>query len=589
MKFPGLWRATTGSFNSNRLRDYSGHKSPLNIYSILIFIYFDLLRLLDIYIFENLTFIFSLILLVLISPLALATYSVFSTFPILKNATKLFSNLDKINIMLLNLFLYIYVSLRFVYNIAVHISTNQVVFLRIILRFFTAYIFFLELCIEINHVFSYCFLILSGDIETNPGPNIDNQSISICHWNLNGIATQNFVKLSMLEAYNAIHDYDIICLSETFLNSSNSYSDPELRLQGYELIRSDHPSNSKRGGVCIYYKEHLPLKVRNDITSLNECIVVELKSKKYKCFISCLYRSPSQSDHEFDIFINDLENTLSKLCLESPLISIVLGDFNARCNKWLTSDNNNSPGVELEKLFSLSGFSQLINEPTNFEPNKKKTCIDLIFSSQPNLVSECGVHPSLFQTCHHQIIYAKINLSFYLPPPYEREVWCYDRAETELINRAISSFDWDQAFSPLDPNEQVELLNITLLNIFRNFIPNKINKSNRKCAPWISNEIKTSLRKKARLYKKYINNGSKNEDFNNLIRYSSYCSDLISSSKKEYFTKLSNKLNDPQFSEGSIVAYMLPVCTSCLKHFFNFISKFNYQIKQKDSLAFFFG
>ena len=47
----------------------------------------------------------------------------------------------------------------------------------------------------------------------------------------------------MLEAYNAIHDYDIICLSETFLDSSYPDNCHELKLKGFELIRSDHPSN----------------------------------------------------------------------------------------------------------------------------------------------------------------------------------------------------------------------------------------------------------------------------------------------------------------------------------------------------------
>ena len=94
-------------------------------------------------------------------------------------------------------------------------------------------------------------------------------------------------------------------------------------------------------------------------------------------------------------------------------------------------------------------------------------------------------------------------------------MWSYNRAETELINRAISNFNWEHVFSPLDPNEQVELLNNTLLNIFRNFIPHKIMKSNNKYAPWISNEFKTSLRKKARMYRKYIKNGSKEDDLHN--------------------------------------------------------------------------
>ena len=40
-------------------------------------------------------------------------------------------------------------------------------------------------------------------------------------------------------------------------------------LEGYNLIRSDHPSNTKRGGVCIYYKESLAVRLVG-ITSLPE-------------------------------------------------------------------------------------------------------------------------------------------------------------------------------------------------------------------------------------------------------------------------------------------------------------------------------
>ena len=58
-------------------------------------------------------------------------------------------------------------------------------------------------------------------------------------------------------------------------------------------------------------------------------------------------------------------------------------------------------------------------------------------------------------------------------------------------------------------------------------------------------EIKTSLRKKARLYKKCRRDGSNADDLNNLNNHSKECSDLISSSKKFYFNNLSNKLNDP--------------------------------------------
>ena len=45
------------------------------------------------------------------------------------------------------------------------------------------------------------------------------------------------------------------------------------------MIRSDHPSNTKRGGVCLYYKQHLPFVRRDDITSLDECIIGEIKGE----------------------------------------------------------------------------------------------------------------------------------------------------------------------------------------------------------------------------------------------------------------------------------------------------------------------
>ena len=55
------------------------------------------------------------------------------------------------------------------------------------------------------------------------------------------------------------HNFDIVCLCETFLDSSYSNDDATLQLSGYSLVRTDHPMGTKRGGVCIYYKEYISL------------------------------------------------------------------------------------------------------------------------------------------------------------------------------------------------------------------------------------------------------------------------------------------------------------------------------------------
>ena len=74
----------------------------------------------------------------------------------------------------------------------------------------------------------------------------------------------------------SVHKFDIICLSETYLDSTVPLDDENLVISGYNLIRSDHPSNTKHGGVCLYSKDYLPLWVLN-ISYLKECLNVEVK------------------------------------------------------------------------------------------------------------------------------------------------------------------------------------------------------------------------------------------------------------------------------------------------------------------------
>ena len=135
--------------------------------------------------------------------------------------------------------------------------------------------------------------MLSGDVEVNPGPKKnDKDCFSICHWNLNSISACDYSKLFLLNLYNSLHKFDIICLSQTYLDSNTPLDDDNLEISGYTLVRSDRPSNTKRGGVCLYHKNNLPLRVVN-IGYLNECLALELRVGDKICNFVVLYRSPS--------------------------------------------------------------------------------------------------------------------------------------------------------------------------------------------------------------------------------------------------------------------------------------------------------
>ena len=134
------------------------------------------------------------------------------------------------------------------------------------------------------------------------------------------MADRNFIKVSLPEALAVTHDYDI-CLSESFLDVSVSNEDERIRIEGYNLLQADHPSNKKREVLHrMYYIEHLLIIKRGELYTLKECLVTEIIVGKKSYFfyfflLFWLYRLPSQTKEEFEEFCTDLNILLSNLTI----------------------------------------------------------------------------------------------------------------------------------------------------------------------------------------------------------------------------------------------------------------------------------
>ena len=128
---------------------------------------------------------------------------------------------------------------------------------------------------------------------------------------------------------------------------------------------------------------------------------------------------------------------------------------------------------------------------------ESRSCIDLIFTDQPNLFIESGFHPSLHEQCHHQIIYGKVSIDNLAPPPFSRRIWFYDRSDISSIRKSLEMFPWRKTLEEVAClNMKVAPLNEILLNIFSNFIPNKTVTVRPREAPWITQSIKNFIRRK---------------------------------------------------------------------------------------------
>lgn len=96
-------------------------------------------------------------------------------------------------------------------------------------------------------IFIFCVLLLSGDIETNPGPSAEN-SLDIMHINIRSIRNKIDSLLYLVQ------DFDVLCFTETHLDVN--ISNDSLNIEGYKTsFRKDR--NSYGGGVMIYISDSI--------------------------------------------------------------------------------------------------------------------------------------------------------------------------------------------------------------------------------------------------------------------------------------------------------------------------------------------
>ena len=130
----------------------------------------------------------------------------------------------------------------------------------------------------------------------------------------------------------------------------------------------------------------------------------------FKVSLSVIYHFPSQNNSAFDLFLPNFEKLLSNLSKRKPSLSVIMHSFIARSSPWWPRGVNTTVGSKLFSLFSSNGFRQVINELTHIQ-TRSSSCIDLIFTDQPNLSVNSSVHASLHRNCHHQSVHSSFNLN----------------------------------------------------------------------------------------------------------------------------------------------------------------------------------
>ena len=370
-------------------------------------------------------------------------------------------------------------------------------------------------------------LLLSGDIEVNPGPPSCAPSIHFAQFNSQSIHPNNTVdKPTILKQF--INDYkiDVLALSETWLSPDELSSTINSILpDGFSFIHIPRPTG-RGGGVGFIYKSELKvLQFKMKTVPTFECILIKFVVKNTSFAFAQIYRPPSSSEAAF---LSDFSGLLEILASFTSNVHIS-GDFNIHIDQ-----PSNFYTVKLLDLIHSFNLHQLVSFPTHIHGHT----LDLfICSNDSKLLSDCV--PVSVGFSDHCAVLCRIATQDSHVRPMEylktlRNFKAFNAAK--FCNDVQSSGLLAVTDVPLDL--YLNVFNSTLGKILDNHAPFKsFNCKTRQNKSFFNNKLRSEKRIRSQLESKWRKNKTQvNYDIykTQTIKYAK----LLTTTKRNYFRNL---------------------------------------------------
>ena len=372
-----------------------------------------------------------------------------------------------------------------------------------------------------------------------------SKNFSILHLNIHSIQLHIEELRVVLRALN--YKFDVVAISESKLKCDPKI---DISLSGYHSPYCK-PTEAEKGGTILYVSNELTVKPRKDLEiyeskELESNFVEIVNTKTSNDIVGVIYRHPKMDTSVFiDKKLNHLTNILAK---EKNKKVYIAGDFNFDL---LQYSNHPDTANFFDKMTS-NLLVPLILIPTKIN-TKNDTLIDNIFTNQFNSQTISGNLTVNFSDGHLPSfsIFPKSNQN-HLPKKHniyvrdklsedKKENFLLDLAEIDMTKEVIIDNDPDKSLNNL--LHHTDLLTDRYSPAYK--LTNKEFKQTSK--PWITIGIRNSIKRKDKMFKKYINmqNSTLRDDIHKEYKIlKNRINSLIYHSKKNYYTKYFNQYAD---------------------------------------------
>ncbi|MCG7883380.1 MAG: hypothetical protein JAY96_17510 [Candidatus Thiodiazotropha endolucinida] len=381
-------------------------------------------------------------------------------------------------------------------------------------------------------VFLSMLILLSGDVETNPGPILGNSEdancLSILHLNIRSIRHKlDYIKDNFL-------DLDVLCFTETHL--THDITDDFIKLEGFSRpFRKDNSAYS--GGLLIYVSDKLISTRKPELeTQVDNTIWIEIKYKESLLLLSNIYRPPNTPV----VFWQDLNITLEQALAITDNI-VIVGDIN--------EDQLNVNNRHLKDIQLLNNIKNIITDPTRVTATTS-TLIDPVLLSQQIQPLDSGVLVVPDTISDHRATYVFISFIHESSTTYKRKVWLYKRANFENLNEMITHENWN-FINDLPTDEACKTFTEKLLELMHICIPNKEVVIRPDDKPWFDSVIRNATRRRDRQKTKAAKTKNPN-DWTKYKQLRNKVNNMKKHAKEQYFNNLENVITDADKSNPKL-------------------------------------
>ncbi|KAG6457452.1 hypothetical protein O3G_MSEX010311, partial [Manduca sexta] len=346
--------------------------------------------------------------------------------------------------------------------------------------------------------------------------------ISIYYQNVRGLRT----KTAVFYRNMCLSAYDIVCLTETWLNGS--IVDSELFDDRYLVWRSDRDyldrKQNKGGGVLIAVRREIAAESLMKWSSSAEdlWVTITLRNKKevghrsYKIHICTVYICDQNLLNSITVQRLNFVKNLTNIILQNPLDKfIILGDFNLPNILWSPSSvgtsftpSNILGSHQCEVFDELNTYNLL---QYNCFSNINDRVLDLVFSNH-DISVKCCDFPLVKEDPQHKSIVCEANFVRFntmKPLPYKKFI--YYNGNYDSICTGLDAIDWNSELYNKPFEDAVSFMYSSLCELRNLYIPLKTVIPSTKYPIWYSKPLIKILKEKYKFHRKYKNYHNKSD------------------------------------------------------------------------------